>query len=146
MLLRVLEIFLLITGIIVHVPQVTAPFPPCSPLYRLNKLIEGNNWSSDMNRFYPVKPCPYKNPSRAPGRLRTFSAHTASFLLDHILSETNWFLRKGIPRGIKMLTGQEKFLINHNIIDEGIHEHYGGRGRLRTRHFGRKSRKLDKYY
>ena len=45
---------------------IICPWPPCTPFLIFNKVIESNNWTSDMSPFYPVKPCPYRNPRRAP--------------------------------------------------------------------------------
>ena len=95
--------------LVLHTPPVPAPFPPCSPLFFLNKVIESNNWSSDLQGYYPVKPCPYRDPKRAPSRLRFIWANPPSLWWDHIFREGLWFIFVGIPRAAKMLLGKEKF-------------------------------------
>ena len=75
--------------------SIIAPLPPCSPFLFVNKMIESNNWSSDMNPFYPVKPCPYKDPSKAPHHMRFVTDNGKKFLIDHIQQELAWIRKIG---------------------------------------------------
>ena len=86
-------------GILHLVTDVIAPLPPCTPFLWVNKMIESNNWTSDMNPYYPVKPCPYKDPDKAPPRLRfavfsgpkTLLYHVVSWIVEFLPIEFNIF-------------------------------------------------------
>ena len=75
--------------------SIIAPLPPCSPFLFVNKISESNNWSSDMNPFYPVKPCPYKDPSKAPLHMRFVTDNGNKFLIDHVQHELAWIRKIG---------------------------------------------------
>ena len=79
-------------GILHLVTDVIAPLPPCTPFLWVNKMIESNNWTSDMNPYYPVKPCPYKDPDKAPPRLRFAIFSGPKKLLYHVVSWVVEFL------------------------------------------------------
>ena len=128
----------------VNCPSSYAPLPPCTPFLFINKMVESNNWSSDMNPYYPVKPCPYKNPRDAPLKLQFASAHGPGFLLSHAAAELGWFMKTGLPRAMRMLMGKEKFKMNSNIMKEGYHRHYTGNERVQ--HFGRRTNKSKSYF
>lgn len=128
----------------VHCPRSYAPLPPCTPFLFINKLVESNNWSSDMNPYYPVKPCPYQNPRDAPLKLQFASAHGPGFLMNHAAAELGWFLKTGLPRAMRMLMGREKFQMNRNILKEGYNRHHTGNERVQ--HFGRKTYKSKSYF
>ena len=51
---------------------VPAPVPRCSPLYKINKLVESTNIFSDSNPYFPVPPCEYGGPIAAL-KVTTFS-------------------------------------------------------------------------
>jgi hypothetical protein len=67
----------------------------------VNKLVESNNWSSDMNPYYPVRPCPYKVPSQAPMRLQFAIFSGPRALMDHVTTELDWFMKTGLPRAAR---------------------------------------------
>lgn len=122
---------------------VVAPLPPCTPFLMVNKLVESNNWSSDMNPYYPVKPCPYKDPSKAPLNMRFAIFSGPGKLFEHVATELGWLITKGIPRAIRMMTGQEEFKVDRRILREGHQRHYTNTPR--TQQFGRKSSKSRSY-
>ena len=123
--------------------SVVAPLPPCTPFLWVNKMVESNNWSSDMNPYYPVKPCPYKDPNKAPLNMRFAVFSGPLKLFEHVATELGWLITKGIPRAIRMMTGREQFKVNQNILNEGHSRHYTNTPR--TQHFGRKSSKSRSY-
>ena len=127
-----------------NTPSCFAPLPPCTPFLFVNKMVESNNWSSDMNPYYPVRPCPYKNPRDAPLRLQFAIFNGPDTLMKHVSTELGWFLKKGLPRAMRMLTGKERFVVNNRILKEGHHRHYTGYER--KQHFGRKTYKTKGYY
>ncbi len=51
-----------------------------------------------MNPYYPVRPCPYRDPRRSPARLRFAVANHPLDNLYHVTTESYWFFKKGIPR------------------------------------------------
>ena len=51
--------------------------------------------SIDMNPFYPVKPCPYKDPSKAPLHMRFVTDNGNKFLIDHVQHELAWIRKIG---------------------------------------------------
>ena len=97
-----------------------------------------------MNPYYPVKPCPYKNPEKAPLRLRFAIFSGPAKLLYHVGTELKWFFTTGFPRMSRMMLGREKFLVNPKILREGHHRHFTEKAR--TRHFGRNTYKSKAYY
>merc|ERR1712048_689063 len=97
-----------------------------------------------MNPYYPVKPCPYKNPDEAPLRLRFAVFSGPKKLLYHVGTELKWFITTGFPRLSRMLVGREKFRVNPKILNEGHNRHYTGK--TRTKHFGRNTFKSEAYY
>ena len=127
-----------------HCPGSYAPLPPCTPFLFVNKLVESNNWSSDMNPYYPVRPCPYEDPRKAPLNLQFVLFSGPKKLMEHLTTELSWFMKTGLPRAVRMLTGKEKFLVNENIFNEGYNRHYTGTERVQ--HFGRNTFKSKKYY
>ena len=48
-----------------------------------------------MNPFYPVKPCPYKDPSKAPLHMRFVTDNGNKFLIDHVQHELAWIRKIG---------------------------------------------------
>jgi hypothetical protein len=105
---------------------------------RINKMMESNNWSSDLSPYYPVEPCPYANPNDAPANLR-FLVASGQDLGDIATSEISWMLRKGIPRAGRMISGRERFVQDPRILREGYHS------AARTSQFGRNTFKT-RYY
>ena len=59
-----------------------------------------------MNPYYPVRPCPYKDPNKAPLRLRFVIFSGPDTLMKHVSTEFGWLLKKGIPRAMRMLSGK----------------------------------------
>jgi hypothetical protein len=92
-----------------------------------------------MNPYYPVEPCPYANPNDAPPRLRFIVANGPDAVLFHAGYEFSWMFRTGIPRAVRMLTGQERFMVDRNILREGYH------ASKRTRQYGRNTYKSRFY-
>ena len=64
-------------------------------------MVESNNWSSDMNPYYPVVPCPYKDPNKAPMKMRFAFASGPQALLYHVATELSWFVTKGIVMALE---------------------------------------------
>eukprot|EP00088_Acartia_fossae_P005459 TRINITY_DN12433_c0_g1_i1.p1 TRINITY_DN12433_c0_g1~~TRINITY_DN12433_c0_g1_i1.p1 ORF type:complete len:191 (-),score=22.64 TRINITY_DN12433_c0_g1_i1:142-714(-) len=125
-----------ILGLIFLIHGVPAPVPRCSPFIIINKVVEWQNWSSDMNPYFPVPPCEYGGPLQAilAGDLN------AVFLLDepeliprHNIYEFLWFLRTGYNRLMRMLKKKEPFEYDFNILREGYDHHSE---RARTTQFG----------
>ena len=52
--------FLAVCLLALLAPPVTAPFPPCSPLTFINRVVQSSNLSSDLHPYYPVPPCTYR--------------------------------------------------------------------------------------
>ena len=52
--------FLAVCLLALLAPPVTAPFPPCSPLTFINRVVQSSNLSSDLHPYYPVPPCGYR--------------------------------------------------------------------------------------
>lgn len=109
-------------GLVVFIQPVPAPVPRCSPFIIINKVVEWQNWSSDMNPYFPVPPCEYGGPMQAimAGDLN------AVFLLDepeliprHNTYEFLWFLKTGYHRLSRMLRKKEPFEYDFNILREG---------------------------
>ena len=82
-----------ITALLIE--TVIAPLPPCTPFLWVNKMVESNNWSSDMNPYYPVKPCPYSNPNKAPLHMRFAIFSGPAKLMYHVGTELLWFFTTG---------------------------------------------------
>lgn len=137
-------LLVLLLHLLTCIVPIRAPLPPCTPFLFLNKLVEANNWSSDMNPYYPVRPCPYQNPRKAPLRMQFAIFNPPKVLLNHIGTELNWLVHKGIPRGMRMLLGRERFRVNSKILREGPHRHYTGSERRQQ--FGHNSVKTKQYY
>ena len=85
----------------IYCPCSYAPLPPCTPFLFINKMVESNNWSSDMNPYYPVRPCPYKDPSKAPLRLQFAVFSGPKTLINHVTTELSWFMKTGLPRAVR---------------------------------------------
>ena len=51
-----------------------------------------------MNPYYPVRPCPYRDPRRSPPALRFAVANHPADNLFHVATESKWLLTKGLPR------------------------------------------------
>ena len=95
-----------------------APFPPCSPLTFVNKLIESNNFSSDLHPYYPIPPCQYQG-----GTLEALAKNDldAVFIEDiprHIMYEAAWVAGTGIPRLMEVIAGNYDVKLNKNILSE----------------------------
>ena len=84
--------------------SVIGPLPPCTPFLWVNKMVESNNWSSDMNPYYPVKPCPYRDPDKAPLHMRFAIFHGPQKLMYHIGTELFWFFTKGMYTASKFVS------------------------------------------
>ena len=97
-----------------------------------------------MNPYYPVRPCPYKNPRRAPLHLQYAAFNHPLQNLYHVVTEGTWFFTRGIPRALNMMFGIERFRMNRKILNEGYGRH--SNGGERRRHFGRNSFKSKSYY
>ena len=101
-----------------------APFPPCSPLTFVNKLIESNNFSSDLHPYYPIPPCQYQG-----GTLEALAKNDldAVFIEDiprHIMYEAAWVAGTGIPRLMEVITGNYDVQFNKNILSEIVSNRY----------------------
>ena len=107
-------------------------------------MVESNNWSSDMNSYYPVLPCPYADPRQAPLHLQYAVFSGPLKLMEHVATEVGWFFTKGFPRMARMLVGREKFKVNNRILREGHRRHHTRNPR--RRHFGRRTHKTKAYY
>ena len=66
-----------------------------------------------MNPFYPVKPCPYKDPSKAPLHMRFVTDNGNKFLIDHVQHELAW-IRK-IGKCIKYIQSSKQKPFIYNI-------------------------------
>ena len=97
-----------------------------------------------MNPYYPVKPCPYQDPSKAPPKLRFAIFSGPKKLIYHVATELKWLLTTGLPRAARMLVGREKFRVNSKILREKHQRHYTGR--VRTQHYGRNTYKTKSYF
>eukprot|EP00093_Oithona_nana_P010771 10771.XXX_337988_333014_1 [CDS] Oithona nana genome sequencing. len=132
-------------GLLLHlIKDAVAPLPPCTPFLWVNKMVESNNWSSDMNSYYPVLPCPYADPRQAPLHLQYAVFSGPLKLMEHVATEVGWFFTKGFPRMARMLVGREKFKVNNRILREGHRRHHTRNPR--RRHFGRRTHKTKAYY
>jgi len=125
-----------LVGLFLLVRGVPAPVPRCSPFLIINKVVEWQSWSSDMNPFFPVPPCEYGGPLQAllEGDMQ------AVFLMDepeliprHNTYEFLWFLRTGYARLMRMLKKKEPFEYDFNILREGYDQ---SSERARTTQFG----------
>ena len=101
-----------------HISWVTAPFPPCSPLIFINKLVESNSLTSDLHPYYPVPPCQYRG-----GTLEALSRHDLDsvFIQDlprHIAWELAWAAGTGVPRLVSALRGQFSVKVDGDILAE----------------------------
>ncbi|XP_023346755.1 uncharacterized protein LOC111715638 [Eurytemora carolleeae] len=110
----------------VNLPGVPAPVTRCSPFIIINKVVEWQSWSSDMNPYFPVPPCEYGGPLQA----ILAGDMNAVFLLDepeliprHNTYEFLWFLKTGYTRLQRMLAKKEPFEYDFNILREGYDHH-----------------------
>ena len=103
-----------------------APVPRCSPFIIINKLAEFNNLMSDSNPYFPMPPCEYGGwrQALARGDLRSVFvlAEPAKIPL-HNFYEFVWFLKTGLPRLARMITGKQKFVTDGRILREGYQHH-----------------------
>ena len=122
---------------IFFMPGVFAPVPRCSPFaFFINKLMEANSLTSDMNPYFPVPACEYGGPFQA----MWAGDYDSVFVLAnpgniprHNLYELTWIVLKGWPRLQRILAGEEEFEFDPNILLEGYRydtrtEQIGGHG------------------
>ncbi|TRY80534.1 hypothetical protein TCAL_13141 [Tigriopus californicus] len=111
---------------VVLIQPVPAPVPRCSPLIIINKLAESSNVLSDSNPYFPVPPCEYGGWVEA---LQEGDLQSVLVLAEpqkiplHNFYEFIWLLKTGGPRMLRMLTGQEKYIFDRDILREGYHHH-----------------------
>ena len=113
--------------VFLHLPSpAPAPVPRCSPFIIINKLAEFNNLMSDSNPYFPMPPCEYGGwrQALARGDLRSVFvlAEPAKIPL-HNFYEFVWFLKTGLPRLARMITGKQKFVTDGRILREGYQHH-----------------------
>ena len=100
--------------------------PRCSPFIIINKLAEFNNLMSDSNPYFPMPPCEHGGwrQALARGDLRSVFvlAEPAKIPL-HNFYEFVWFLKTGLPRLARMITGKQKFVTDGRILREGYQHH-----------------------
>jgi len=118
----ILSFFLKLLTVVQLFQGVPAPVPRCSPFIVINKVVEWQSWSSDMNPFFPVPPCEYGGPLQA----LLAGDMNAVFLMDepeliprHNTYEFIWFLKTGYARLRRMLQKKEKFDFDFKILREG---------------------------
>eukprot|EP00090_Calanus_glacialis_P030044 TRINITY_DN48292_c0_g1_i1.p1 TRINITY_DN48292_c0_g1~~TRINITY_DN48292_c0_g1_i1.p1 ORF type:complete len:163 (+),score=46.38 TRINITY_DN48292_c0_g1_i1:1-489(+) len=107
---------------LLHLHQVFAPVPRCSPLFIINKVPESMSLTSDMNPYFPVAECEYGGPIQA----ILAGDFNSVFILDqpekiplHNLYELTWIVKKGWPRLQRILAGEEEFKFSPEILLEG---------------------------
>nr|ALS04997.1 hypothetical protein [Calanus sinicus] len=107
---------------LLHLQQVFAPVPRCSPLIIINKVPESMSLTSDMNPYFPVAECEYGGPMQA----ILAGDFNSVFILDepgkiplHNLYELVWIVKKGWPRLQRILAGEEEFKFSPEILLEG---------------------------
>eukprot|EP00095_Tigriopus_kingsejongensis_P002398 maker-scaffold1073_size64583-snap-gene-0.7 protein:Tk02398 transcript:maker-scaffold1073_size64583-snap-gene-0.7-mRNA-1 annotation:"unnamed protein product" len=118
------------------IQPVPAPVPRCSPLIIINKLAESTNILSDSNPYFPVPPCEYGGwtEALAEGDFQAVSIFAEPQKIPlHNFYEFIWLLKTGGPRMFRMLTGEEEFKMNRQILNEGYHHHTP---HVRTQQFG----------
>nr|XP_040583830.1 uncharacterized protein LOC121132489 [Lepeophtheirus salmonis] len=105
---------------------VPAPVPRCSPFIIINKLAEFSNVLSDSNPYFPVPPCEYGGP----GNAIRYGDYESVFVLArpdliprHNFYELIWFMKYGASRFGRILNGEQKFIADGNILQEG-YKHY----------------------
>jgi len=128
--------------VFLHLPSpAPAPVPRCSPFIIINKLAEFNNLMSDSNPYFPMPPCEYGGwrQALARGDLRSVFvlAEPAKIPL-HNFYEFVWFLKTGLPRLARMITGKQKFVTDGRILREGYQHHTPY---VRTRQLGENTRR-----
>lgn len=114
-----------------------APVPRCSPFFIINKWMEWNSWSSDMNPYFPVPPCEYGGPAQAvlAGDYKSvFIMDSPDIIPRHNLHELIWYMKTGYSRLRRMMNKKEPFEFDFNIMREGFSDHYTPK--IRTKQFG----------
>ena len=104
------------------VQPVPAPVPRCSPFIFINKLAEWTNIWSDSNPYFPLPPCEYGGPLQAlaKGDIKAVSVLASPLKIPrHNFYEFVWLLKTGFPRLMRMIRGQEKFVVDNKILREG---------------------------
>jgi len=112
-------------------PLVPAPVPRCSPFIFINKLAEWSNVWSDSNPYFPVPPCEYGGPMEAlaKGDLEAVFVTAQPLKISlHNFYEFVWLLKTGIPRMLRILAGNEAFISDSRILQEG-YQHYSSNAR-----------------
>eukprot|EP00088_Acartia_fossae_P045731 TRINITY_DN49282_c0_g1_i1.p1 TRINITY_DN49282_c0_g1~~TRINITY_DN49282_c0_g1_i1.p1 ORF type:complete len:201 (+),score=40.49 TRINITY_DN49282_c0_g1_i1:46-648(+) len=113
-----------------------APVPRCSPFFIINKLMEWNSWTSDMNPYFPVPPCEHGGPMQAvlAGDYRSvFIMDTPEIIPRHNLHELIWYMKTGYSRLRRMMKNKEPLEFDFNIMREGF-DHYTPK--IRTKQMG----------
>jgi len=109
--------------VMILLPQPTpAPVPRCSPFIFINKWAESNNFWSDSNPYFPLPPCEYGGPLQAlaKGDIKAVSVLASPLKIPrHNFYEFVWLLKTGFPRLMRMIRGQEKFVVDNKILREG---------------------------
>ena len=108
------ELMVVIVLLSCQLPYITAPFPPCSPLTFINKMVESNSLTSDLHPYYPVPPCQYQA-----GTLEALAKHDLEnvFIQDlprNIAYEVAWAAGTGIPRLVSAIQGQFNIRVDKN--------------------------------
>jgi len=112
--------------LILLVRPAPAPVPRCSPFIFINKLAEWTNVWSDSNPYFPVPPCEYGGPLEALSRGDFQSVFVTAQPLKislHNFYEFIWLLKTGIPRMLRILAGNEPFIHDSRILNEG-YQHF----------------------
>ena len=117
----------LLLQVLMLLPQPTpAPVPRCSPFIIINKLAEFNNLMSDSNPYFPMPPCEYgswQNALRKGDFRSVFVLAEPQKIPLHNFYEFIWFLKTGLPRIARFLTGKQKFITDNRILREGYQHH-----------------------
>lgn len=116
---------------------VFAPVPRCSPYLLINKLMEWNSWSSDMNPYFPVPPCEHGGPMQAimKGDYKSvFVLADPEIVPRHNLHEIIWFMKTGYTRLRRILKNKEPIDYDFDILREGYANHHTDR--IRTTQLG----------
>lgn len=133
-----------LTVLVLCLPLPTpAPVPRCSPILLLNKVLDFSNIWSDANPTFPVPPCEYGGPLEAllAGDLKAFGpAPPINEIPLHTFYETIWFFKTGLPRIIRVLMGQERYVEDTRILNEGYKQHYTAPN-VRQNQFGHGTRR-----
>lgn len=108
--------------VLLWAPLVPAPVPRCSPMIIINKLAEYNSLMSDSNPYFPVPPCEYGGPLQAirAGDWKAVSVFAEPAKIPrHNFYELIWLLKTGAARLGRIISGEEKIIVDRNILREG---------------------------